>query len=78
MRESLPSERESFHGINSRPMRSCTDSFPPIATYLDLGETLIRLQGMLDEIFPIDDYILCLQHGAPKLARYDFRPPFLT
>lgn len=26
-------------------------------------------QGMEDEIFPIDDYLLCLQHGDPKEAR---------
>lgn len=28
-----------------------------------------RLQGTEDEIFPIDDYYLTLQHGPPKEAR---------
>lgn len=28
------------------------------------------LQGTEDEIFPIDDYYLALQHGAPKEARF--------
>lgn len=27
-------------------------------------------QGTEDEIFPIDDYYLALQHGAPKEARF--------
>ena len=29
-----------------------------------------RYQGTRDEIFPIDDYYLALQHGFPKEARY--------
>ena len=28
------------------------------------------MKGTADEIFPIDDYYLCLQHGAPKEARF--------
>ena len=27
-------------------------------------------QGTQDEIFPIDDYLLALQHGCPKEARF--------
>ena len=30
---------------------------------------LILVNGTEDEIFPIDDYHLCLQHGSPKRAR---------
>jgi hypothetical protein len=28
------------------------------------------VNGTEDEIFPIDDYYLALQHGAPKEARF--------
>lgn len=28
------------------------------------------MNGTEDEIFPIDDYYLCLQHGDPKEVRY--------
>jgi dienelactone hydrolase len=31
---------------------------------------LLLVNGLEDEIFPIDDYYLCLQHGAPKEARF--------
>lgn len=31
---------------------------------------LFLVNGTEDEIFPIDDYLLCLQHGAPKEARF--------
>ncbi|KAI0485299.1 yellowish-green 1-like protein [Xylariaceae sp. FL0804] len=31
---------------------------------------LLLVNGTDDEIFPIDDYHLCLQHGAPKEARF--------
>jgi len=31
---------------------------------------LLLVNGTEDEIFPIDDYYLCLQHGAPKEARF--------
>lgn len=31
---------------------------------------LLLVNGMGDEIFPIDDYYLCLNHGAPKEARF--------
>lgn len=31
---------------------------------------LLLVNGTEDEIFPIDDYYLCLQHGGPKDARY--------
>jgi len=31
---------------------------------------LTSTQGTEDEIFPIDDYYLCLQHGASKEARF--------
>ncbi|KAK7975815.1 hypothetical protein PG989_014278 [Apiospora arundinis] len=31
---------------------------------------LILVNGTEDEIFPIDDYHLCLQHGSPKRARF--------
>lgn len=31
---------------------------------------LLLVNGMNDEIFPIDDYYLCLLHGAPKEARF--------
>ncbi|KJX98603.1 pigment biosynthesis protein yellowish-green 1 [Zymoseptoria brevis] len=31
---------------------------------------LLLVNGVNDEIFPIDDYYLCLQHGAPKEARF--------
>lgn len=30
---------------------------------------LLLVNGNQDEIFPIDDYYLCLQHGSPKEAR---------
>lgn len=30
---------------------------------------LLLVNGTEDEIFPIDDYYLALQHGAPKEAR---------
>lgn len=30
---------------------------------------LLLVNGTEDEIFPIDDYYLCLQHGSPKEAR---------
>lgn len=35
----------------------------------DCGRLLL-VNGTLDEIFPIDDYQLCLEHGAPKEARF--------
>ncbi|KAI2616548.1 yellowish-green 1-like protein [Hypoxylon sp. NC1633] len=31
---------------------------------------LLLINGMEDEIFPIDDYELCLLHGSPKEARF--------
>jgi pimeloyl-ACP methyl ester carboxylesterase len=31
---------------------------------------LLLVNGTEDEIFPIDDYYLCLLHGAPKEARF--------
>ncbi|KAM0714235.1 hypothetical protein Q7P37_010022 [Cladosporium fusiforme] len=31
---------------------------------------LLLVNGVGDEIFPIDDYELCLRHGAPKEARF--------
>lgn len=31
---------------------------------------LLLVNGTEDEIFPIDDYYLCLMHGAPKEARF--------
>ncbi|CAJ2513474.1 Uu.00g015930.m01.CDS01 [Anthostomella pinea] len=31
---------------------------------------LLLVNGTDDEIFPIDDYYLCLQHGEPKEARF--------
>ncbi|SMR54494.1 unnamed protein product [Zymoseptoria tritici ST99CH_3D1] len=31
---------------------------------------LLLVNGVNDEIFPIDDYYLCLQHGSPKEARF--------
>ncbi|KAI1288910.1 Alpha/Beta hydrolase protein [Xylaria venustula] len=31
---------------------------------------LLLVNGTEDEIFPIDDYYLCLQHGGPKEARF--------
>lgn len=31
---------------------------------------LLLVNGMDDEIFPIDDYYFCLNHGAPKEARF--------
>lgn len=31
---------------------------------------LLLVNGTEDEIFPIDDYYLCLQHGAPKEAKF--------
>ena len=31
---------------------------------------LLLVNGTEDEIFPIDDYFLCLQHGSVKSARY--------
>ncbi|GAP82930.1 putative conidial pigment biosynthesis protein ayg1 protein [Rosellinia necatrix] len=31
---------------------------------------LLLVNGTEDEIFPIDDYYLCLQHGDPKEARF--------
>ncbi|KAI1339548.1 yellowish-green 1-like protein [Xylariaceae sp. FL0016] len=31
---------------------------------------LLLVNGTGDEIFPIDDYYLCLQHGEPKEARF--------
>ncbi|QIW99771.1 hypothetical protein AMS68_005289 [Peltaster fructicola] len=31
---------------------------------------LLLVNGMNDEIFPIDDYLLCLKHGPPKDARF--------
>ncbi|KAI8938599.1 hypothetical protein NX059_004473 [Plenodomus lindquistii] len=31
---------------------------------------LLLVNGTEDEIFPIDDYYLCLQHGKPKEARF--------
>ncbi|KLU87953.1 hypothetical protein MAPG_06943 [Magnaporthiopsis poae ATCC 64411] len=31
---------------------------------------LLLVNGTEDEIFPIDDYYLCLQHGSPKEARF--------
>jgi hypothetical protein len=31
---------------------------------------LLLVNGVNDEIFPIDDYYLCLMHGAPKEARF--------
>lgn len=31
---------------------------------------LLLVNGVDDEIFPIDDYYLCLQHGPPKEARF--------
>lgn len=31
---------------------------------------LLLVNGVNDEIFPIDDYYLCLLHGAPKEARF--------
>lgn len=31
---------------------------------------LLLVNGVEDEIFPIDDYYLALQHGAPKEARF--------
>ncbi|KAI0521374.1 Alpha/Beta hydrolase protein [Xylaria bambusicola] len=31
---------------------------------------LLLVNGMEDEIFPIDDYYLCLQHGDPKEVRF--------
>jgi pimeloyl-ACP methyl ester carboxylesterase len=31
---------------------------------------LLLVNGVNDEIFPIDDYELCLRHGAPKEARF--------
>ncbi|KAK7931214.1 hypothetical protein PG985_001926 [Apiospora marii] len=31
---------------------------------------LLLVNGTEDEIFPIDDYHLCLQHGSPKRARF--------
>lgn len=31
---------------------------------------LLLVNGTEDEIFPIDDYYLCLQHGAPKEVRF--------
>lgn len=31
---------------------------------------LLLVNGTEDEIFPIDDYYLALQHGAPKEARF--------
>lgn len=30
---------------------------------------LLLVNGTEDEIFPIDDYYLCLSHGGPKEAR---------
>jgi pimeloyl-ACP methyl ester carboxylesterase len=30
---------------------------------------LLLVNGTADEIFPVDDYYLCLQHGAPKEVR---------
>jgi hypothetical protein len=35
-----------------------------------LQQVLTILQGTEDEIFPIDDYYLALQHGAIKEARF--------
>ncbi|KAK8085395.1 alpha/beta-hydrolase [Apiospora hydei] len=32
---------------------------------------LLLVNGTEDEIFPIDDYHLCLQHGSPKKARQE-------
>jgi len=39
---------------------------------LDRGQCarLLLVNGTEDEIFPIDDYYLCLQHGRPKEARF--------
>lgn len=31
---------------------------------------LLLVNGVNDEIFPIDDYYLCLHHGAPKEAKF--------
>ncbi|KAI0171989.1 yellowish-green 1-like protein [Hypoxylon sp. FL1284] len=31
---------------------------------------LLLVNGTDDEIFPIDDYYMCLQHGSPKEARF--------
>lgn len=31
---------------------------------------LLLVNGTEDEIFPIDDCFLCLQHGGAKIARY--------
>ncbi|KAK6084409.1 hypothetical protein SCUP234_01791 [Seiridium cupressi] len=31
---------------------------------------LLLVNGTEDEIFPIDDYYLCLEHGSPKEARF--------
>ncbi|CBX95883.1 hypothetical protein IAQ61_004708 [Plenodomus lingam] len=31
---------------------------------------LLLVNGTLDEVFPIDDYLLCVQRGAPKEVRF--------
>lgn len=36
---------------------------------------LLLVNGVGDEIFPVDDYYLCLLHGMAKEARYGCPPP---
>ncbi|MCJ1335712.1 hypothetical protein MMC09_000985 [Bachmanniomyces sp. S44760] len=41
------------------------------AGILDMPCTrLLCINGMLDEIFPVEDYMLALQHGSPKETRF--------
>jgi hypothetical protein len=39
---------------------------------------LLLVNGTEDEIFPIDDYYVCLKHGDPKEARYVPSPFYCT
>ncbi|KAL7628238.1 hypothetical protein AAE478_002437 [Parahypoxylon ruwenzoriense] len=52
--------------------REARDKFSLLSTGI-LNKPCARLllvNGTEDEIFPIDDYYLCLQHGVPKEARF--------
>lgn len=71
MRESLPRKRKSMLLVSflytALPLQNAVLHITDPNLVM-----LTTFQGMLDEIFPIDDYILCLQHGPPKQARYEF------
>ncbi|KAI1386923.1 yellowish-green 1-like protein [Hypoxylon trugodes] len=72
----LPYTLSRRHGYAENELdkfyKEARDKFSLISTgIVDRPSTrLLLINGTDDEIFPIDDYILCLQRGGPKEARF--------